>query len=93
LRVIESHPCFWQFNNGHPIHRSKKVKEYVASTKRKPGLFYLPGYSPELNPDEFVWNDLKNQVVGRKFISTKGDLKSIVIGDMRSLQKNHVKIK
>jgi transposase len=79
--------------DGHPIHRSKKVKEYVASTKGRLGLFYLPGYSPELNPDEFVWNDLKNQVVGRKFISTKDDLKSIVIGGMRSLQKNPVKIK
>ncbi len=63
--------------DGHTIHRSKKVKEYVASTKGKLGLFYLPGYSPELNPDEFVWNELKNQVVGRKFISTKDDLKSL----------------
>lgn len=79
--------------DGHPIHRSKKVKEYVASTKGKLGLFYLPGYSPELNPDEFIWNDLKNKVVGRKFISTRDDLKSIVIGGMRSLQKNPVKIK
>lgn len=79
--------------DGHPIHRSKKVKGYVASTKGKLGLFYLPGYSPELNPDEFVWNDLKNQVVGRKFISTKNDLKSIVIGGMRSLQKQPAKIK
>lgn len=79
--------------DGHPTHRSKKVKEYVASTRGKLGLFYLPGYSPELNPDEFVWNDLKNQVVGRKFISTKDDLKSIVISGMRSLQKNPVKIK
>ncbi len=79
--------------DGHPTHRSKKVKEYVASTKGKLGLFYLPGYSPELNPDEFVWNDLKNQVVGRKFISTRDDLKSIVIGGMRSLQRNPAKIK
>ncbi|MCX6720125.1 MAG: IS630 family transposase [Candidatus Staskawiczbacteria bacterium] len=79
--------------DGHPTHRSKKVKECVASTEGKLGIFYLPGYSPELNPDEFVWNDLKNQVVGRKFISTKDDLKSIVMRGMCSLQKNHVKIK
>lgn len=79
--------------DGHPVHRSKRVKEYVASTGGKLGLFYLPGYSPELNPDEFVWNELKNQVVGRKFISAKDKLKSVVIGGMRSLQKNPVKIK
>lgn len=79
--------------DGHPAHRSKKVKEYVASTNGKLGLFYLPGYSPELNPDEFVWNDLKNQVIGRKFISTKDDLKSMILGGMRSMQKNPKKIK
>jgi transposase len=79
--------------DGHPTHRSKLVKEYVASTNGKLGLFYLPGYSPELNPDEFVWNDLKNQVVGRKFVSTKDDLKAIVINGMRSLQKKPLKIK
>lgn len=79
--------------DGHPTHRSKKVKEYVASTNGQLGIFYLPGYSPELNPDEFVWNDLKNNIVGRKFISNKEDLKSVVIGGLRSLQKNKQKIK
>jgi transposase len=79
--------------DGHPIHRSKRIKEYVASTNGKLGLFYLPGYSPELNPGEFVWNDLKNQVIGRKFVSTKDDLKSMVLGGMRSVQKNPKKIK
>ena len=79
--------------DGHPIHRSKRIKEYVASTNGKLGLFYLPGYSPELNPGEFVWNDLKNQVIGRKFVSTKDDLKSMVLGGMRSVQKKPKKIK
>jgi transposase len=41
--------------DGRPVHRSKKVKAYVESTKGKLKLFYLPGYSPELNPDEAVW--------------------------------------
>jgi transposase len=79
--------------DGHPTHRSKRVKEYVTATNGRLGLFYLPGYSPELNPDEFVWNDLKNQVIGRKFVSTKEDLKSMVLGGMRSMQKNPKKIK
>lgn len=79
--------------DGHPAHRSKRVKEYVVSTNGKLGLFYLPGYSPELNPDEFVWNDLKNQVIGRKFVSNKDDLKSMILGGMRSMQKNPKKIK
>jgi transposase len=42
--------------DGHPVHRSEKVKAYVESIKGKLKLFYPPGYSPELNPDETVWS-------------------------------------
>ena len=40
-------------------HRSKKVKEFINSQKRL-HVFYLPPRSPEFNPDEKVWNHLKN---------------------------------
>ena len=40
--------------DGHPVHRSKKVKEYGESTEGMLKLHFLPGYSPELNPDESV---------------------------------------
>ena len=38
--------------DGHPAHRATAVKQYVASTEGRLKLFRLPGYSPELNPDE-----------------------------------------
>jgi len=38
--------------DGHPSHRATIVKKHVASTGGRLKLFYLPGYSPELNPDE-----------------------------------------
>ncbi len=41
--------------DGHPVHRSKAVKEYVAGTNGQLRLFRLTSYSPELNPDEWVW--------------------------------------
>jgi transposase len=41
--------------DGHPTHRSRAVKEFVAATNGRLRLFLLPGYSPELNPDEWVW--------------------------------------
>ena len=65
--------------DGHPTHRSKQVREFVESTNGKLLLFFLPPYSPELNPDELVWNDLKNNVVGRSIIFDKLDLKSRVV--------------
>jgi transposase len=55
--------------DGHPVHKSKKVKEFVESTQGKLRLFFLPGYSPELNPDETVWAYVKHHVVGKKIIT------------------------
>jgi hypothetical protein len=40
--------------DGHPSHRAEIVTRFVESTEGRLRLFFLPGYSPELNPDEFV---------------------------------------
>ncbi len=46
--------------DGSPIHRGKAVKEFLASgTARRLQLERLPGYAPELNPDEGIWKHLK----------------------------------
>jgi transposase len=50
----------------HPVHRSTKVKAWVAGKRKEMRLFYLPGYSPELNPDEMLNQDVKSNAVGRK---------------------------
>jgi transposase len=46
--------------DGHLTHRAKAVKEFVASTRGRLKLFLLPGYSPQLNPDEWVWKHVKH---------------------------------
>lgn len=56
----------YAFGDDHPSRRAPKVFEFVRSTKGKLRLFFLPPYSPELNPDELVWNHLKNQGVGKR---------------------------
>lgn len=45
--------------DGLPAHKTTLVKEYVASTQGKLTLHYLPGYAPDLNPDELVWSHAK----------------------------------
>ena len=45
--------------DGHPAHRATAAKEFAASTEGRLKLFLLPGYSPELNPDEWVWKNVK----------------------------------
>jgi transposase len=46
--------------DGAPIHRAQAVKQFLAEgAARRLHLEHLPGYAPELNADEGVWNDLK----------------------------------
>lgn len=73
--------------DGHPVHKSKKVREYVESTNGMLELHFLPGYSPELNPDESVWGFVKHHKVGREVITGPDQFKSLVLGALRMLQK------
>ncbi len=73
--------------DGHPSHRAKLVKKFVASVSHRLRLFSLPPYSPELNPDEYVWNDLKNQAIGKMAVSSPAQLKKAVVSHLRFLQK------
>lgn len=45
--------------DGHPSHRSRKVKEWAAARSDRIRLVFLPPYSPELNPAEYLNNDVK----------------------------------
>jgi transposase len=73
--------------DGHPTHKSKKVKECVDSFDGRLEVFTLPSYSPELNPVEQVWNNVKNHGIGRKKVFGPDQLKALVIGQLRRLQK------
>ena len=81
-----SHPVFL-IVDGHPAHRSATVRKFVASTEGKLRLFYLPTYSPELNPDEQVWNHLKNHTVGKQCINSLKQLTKAVYSHLRSMQR------
>jgi len=72
--------------DGHPIHRAKLVKDFVASTNGQLKLFTLPPYAPHLNPDEAVWGHVKRNIA-RSGVQNMMHLKSLAIGALRSLQK------
>ena len=71
----------------HPVHRSAAVRNFVESTGGRLRLFFLPSYSPELNPDELVWNHLKNHGTGRMTPTGPDQLKRAVLGRLRSIQR------
>ena len=76
-----------------PFHRSGKVRDFVRSNRKRIRVYFLPTYSPEMNPDEQVWNMLKSKKIGRKAIKTKPELKKKVNSVLRSLQRSTERVK
>jgi transposase len=72
--------------DGYPIHKAKLVKAFVETQANRLKLFYLPPYSPHLNPDEQVWNHVKRQVA-RQLLQSKDEMKRLALGALRRIQK------
>ena len=90
LKLLMRHrrrPLFLVLDN-LPSHKAKVVKEYVAGTKGKLELHYLPGYAPELNPDELVWNDMKRTGTARRPLAAGEPLQDNIEADMLAIQRN-----
>lgn len=69
------------------VHHAKVFKAWLGEHNDEIAVFYLPSYSPELNPDEYLNCDLKAGVHSGKPARTKEHLKKKVISHMRMLQK------
>ncbi|MGI5869421.1 MAG: IS630 family transposase [Kiritimatiellia bacterium] len=69
------------------VHHSKPVKEWLEENSKRIELFYLPSYSPDLNPDEYLNCDLKGIISRKPDARCKGHLKRTALGAMRSIQK------
>lgn len=92
LMVGSSKPIFLIWD-GHPVHKSSKVSEKVKSYDGKLRVYQLPGYSPELNPDEGVWREVKSNRLGRAGIFTFADMKSRTLGTLHHLAHRPDKIR
>ena len=71
----------------HPVHRARKVKTWVEENAHKIEIFFMPGYSPELNPDELLNQDVKSNAVGRKRAAEQKQLVKNVRSFLRSHQR------
>ena len=72
--------------DGHPMHKAKMVANCVAEFGGKLRLFFLPPYSPELNPDEQVWRDLKCNGLGRTELVDREDMAQKVTAHLENLR-------
>jgi transposase len=73
--------------DGHPVHRSKAVKAFAASTNGRLRRCFLPGYAPELNPGEWVGKHVKHDRLGRAGVTGPKDLKAKALAALHRLQK------
>lgn len=71
----------------HPVHISKKARRWVEHHQTKIRLIYLPPYSPELNPGEFLNQDVKANAAGRQRPRTKVQMMANLPSYLRSTQK------
>jgi transposase len=73
--------------DGSSVHKAKIVKEYVAGTNGRLEMFFLPPYSPELNPDEWVNKNVKHDRIARAVPLTRDELKAIALEALERLKK------
>jgi transposase len=84
LIVIADHASF---------HRSTVVRQFVRAHRAQIRMFFFPTHSPELNPDEQVWNEIKHRRLGKQPIKNKLDLKKRLRSALKSLQQKAERIR
>jgi transposase len=73
--------------DGHPVHHATKIKNWIQKHTDQIRLFYLPGYSPQLNPDEMLNQDVKSNAVGRRRAKNQPELVANTRSYLRSRQR------
>ena len=78
--------------DGHPAHRARVVRDWVAANPTLIELHLLPGYSPELNPAECLNQDVKTNALGKRRPVNVTELKTDVRRFLRSCQRRPTKV-
>jgi len=79
--------------DGHPVHKSAKVRRFAEANADRIELFLLPSYSPDLNPDEFLNNDVKSNALGRRRPADQAEMITGVRAYLRSTQRQPAIVK
>ncbi len=77
----------------HPAHRSVEAQHWLARHADRLEVFFLPGYSPDLNPDEFLNQDVKSNALGRQRPATRTEMIDGVRSYLRSTQRQPAIVK
>lgn len=78
--------------DNHPVHHAKKVTQWLNKYENKIQLFFLPPYSPELNPQELVNQEIKAHANNFRIVKSLSDLTSNLRVSLTGIQFNFFKI-
>lgn len=73
--------------DGHPVHKSGKATRFLATHSARLRLIRMPGYCPELNPDELLNQDVKTNGLGKSRPTNRPELMAIVRSHLNRRQK------
>lgn len=85
-------PVFLVMDNSR-VHHATMVKEYAAQSNGLLTLFFLPPYSPDLNPDEWVWKNVKHDSLGRASVKSEDELAEFANAALRRLKELPEKVR
>lgn len=74
--------------DGHPAHKTKKLKAWLEENKKRIEVFFIPPYSPELNAQEYLNQDVKTNVIGKKRPINKAEMRTSVENFMNKRKNN-----
>src|SRR6266542_2288801 len=76
-----------------PAHKAKVVRDYVEAKDGKLKLYFLPGYAPELNPDELVWSHMKRTGTAKRPLASNELLHERIEADLIDIQNNRALVR
>ncbi|HUN04803.1 MAG TPA: transposase, partial [Niabella sp.] len=74
--------------DGHPAHKTKKLQAWLEESKHRIEVFFIPPYSPELNAQEYLNQDVKTNVIGKKRPINKVEMRANVESFMNERKSN-----
>jgi transposase len=74
--------------DGHPAHKAKLISNYVQETKGRLEIHFLPGYAPDLNPDEFVWNNIRQHGTSKTPLRKNESLRKRMEFDLERIKRD-----
>jgi len=77
----------------HSVHKSKCIAQWLSGKKEQIEMFFLPAYSPELNPDELLNQDVKRNLFRKGRAKTKPELMGKLRSFFRSKQRRPENVK